>query len=94
MAREAYSLADLMIREDPGVVHDADLMRVLGWLSIFGSSGFRVGPKILSFALGLRERVNGAGIELEERPLVVGTIWGCKIELSMRGCWGSKIHGE
>ena len=44
MAREAYSLADLMIREDPGVVHDADLMRVLGWLSIFRPPAFPPTP--------------------------------------------------
>ena len=44
MAREAYSLADLMIREDPGVVHDADLMRVLGWLSIFRLPAFPPTP--------------------------------------------------
>ncbi len=60
----------------------------------YGSSGFCVGSKIAFSAFGSRERVNGAGIEFEERPPVAGTIWGCKIELSTRDSWGSKIHGE
>ena len=59
-----------------------------------GASGFCVGPVIAFSAFGSREMVNGTGIEFEERPPVTGTIWGCKIELSTRGCWGSKIRGE